>query len=91
MYHELRGRQRGAAGTLVSSMNTTKTLRWCRQIGLTVLTMTLAGRASAAVDCALDGGPVEFGAVELDAALLAPFSTATVAPTGAPPTSPHGI
>ena len=47
----------------------TKTVRPCGRIALTLLTMALAGPASAAVDFARDGGPVEFGAAELDAAL----------------------
>jgi len=46
-----------------------KTPRWCGPIGLTVLALVLAGRAGAAVDYARDGGPVEFGAAELEAAL----------------------
>jgi len=42
---------------------------WLIPIGLTVLGLSLAGRAGAAVDYAHDGGPMDFGAAELEAAL----------------------
>ena len=38
-------------------------------IGLTVLGLTLAGRTSGAVTYTRDGGPMDFGAAELDDAL----------------------
>ncbi|MCX6934249.1 MAG: carbohydrate-binding family 6 protein, partial [Verrucomicrobia bacterium] len=50
-------------------MNKTGTLRRCGLVTLSALAMMLAGRASAAVDYARDGGPTEFGAAELEAAL----------------------
>ncbi len=64
------------------------TLRSCGQIGLAVLAMALAGRAAAAVEFMRDGGPVEFGAADLEAALRGRVPETrivlTVAGAGAP-------
>ena len=56
-----------------------KTLRQCAVTGLAALTLAWPGPASGAADYVRDGGPVEFGGAELDAALRGQTAPARVA------------